>query len=83
MECEYFPMLTPQEYRIAVGDEPLDALEFDTFHGTVVSSSRVAPRAGIRPSCKAVTIWRVYWSSARGVRRPSVRRHFVGPVRDA
>lgn len=28
------PMLTPQEYRIAVGDEPLDALEFDTFHGT-------------------------------------------------
>lgn len=28
------PMLTPQEYRIAVGEEPLDALEFDTFHGT-------------------------------------------------
>jgi 2-(3-amino-3-carboxypropyl)histidine synthase len=28
------PMLTPQEYRIAVGDEPLEALEFDTFHGT-------------------------------------------------
>ncbi|WP_148415739.1 diphthamide biosynthesis enzyme Dph2 [Haloferax sp. KTX1] len=28
------PMLTPQEYRIAVGDEPLDSLEFDTFHGT-------------------------------------------------
>ncbi|MFB6070880.1 MAG: diphthamide biosynthesis enzyme Dph2 [Halanaeroarchaeum sp.] len=28
------PMLTPQEYRIAVGDEPMDALEFDTFHGT-------------------------------------------------
>jgi 2-(3-amino-3-carboxypropyl)histidine synthase len=28
------PMLTPREYRIAVGDEPLDALEFDTFHGT-------------------------------------------------
>ncbi|WP_410764505.1 diphthamide biosynthesis enzyme Dph2 [Haloferax sp. DFSO60] len=28
------PMLTPQEYRIAVGQEPLDALEFDTFHGT-------------------------------------------------
>ncbi|KAB1188343.1 MULTISPECIES: diphthamide biosynthesis enzyme Dph2 [Haloferax] len=28
------PMLTPQEYRIAVGDEPLDSLKFDTFHGT-------------------------------------------------
>ncbi|MFB6081390.1 MAG: diphthamide biosynthesis enzyme Dph2 [Halanaeroarchaeum sp.] len=28
------PLLTPQEYRIAVGDEPMDALEFDTFHGT-------------------------------------------------
>ncbi|WP_440991069.1 diphthamide biosynthesis enzyme Dph2 [Haloarchaeobius baliensis] len=28
------PMLTPQEYRIAIGEEPLDALEFDTFHGT-------------------------------------------------
>ncbi|RLM94472.1 diphthamide biosynthesis enzyme Dph2 [Halobellus sp. Atlit-38R] len=28
------PMLTPQEYRIAVGDEPLDSLSFDTFHGT-------------------------------------------------
>jgi 2-(3-amino-3-carboxypropyl)histidine synthase len=28
------PMLTPQEYRIAVGDEPLEALAFDTFHGT-------------------------------------------------
>ncbi|AKU07682.1 MULTISPECIES: diphthamide biosynthesis enzyme Dph2 [Haloferax] len=28
------PMLTPQEYRIAVGDEPLDSLQFDTFHGT-------------------------------------------------
>ncbi len=28
------PLLTPQEYRIAVGDEPLDALSFDTFHGT-------------------------------------------------
>jgi 2-(3-amino-3-carboxypropyl)histidine synthase len=28
------PMLTPQEYRIAVGQEPLEALEFDTFHGT-------------------------------------------------
>jgi 2-(3-amino-3-carboxypropyl)histidine synthase len=28
------PMLTPGEYRIAVGDKPLDELEFDTFHGT-------------------------------------------------
>jgi 2-(3-amino-3-carboxypropyl)histidine synthase len=28
------PMLTPGEYRIAIGEEPLDALEFDTFHGT-------------------------------------------------
>jgi 2-(3-amino-3-carboxypropyl)histidine synthase len=28
------PVVTPQEYRIAVGEEPLDALEFDTFHGT-------------------------------------------------
>jgi len=28
------PLLTPQEYRIAIGDQPLDALEFDTFHGT-------------------------------------------------
>jgi len=28
------PMLTPQEYRIAVGEQPLDSLEFDTFHGT-------------------------------------------------
>jgi 2-(3-amino-3-carboxypropyl)histidine synthase len=28
------PMVTPQEYRIAIGEEPLDALEFDTFHGT-------------------------------------------------
>ena len=28
------PMLTPGEYEIAVGNEPLDALEFDTFHGT-------------------------------------------------
>ncbi|MFB6093793.1 MAG: diphthamide biosynthesis enzyme Dph2 [Halanaeroarchaeum sp.] len=28
------PMLTPQEYRIAIGEEPMDALEFDTFHGT-------------------------------------------------
>jgi 2-(3-amino-3-carboxypropyl)histidine synthase len=28
------PMLTPDEYEIAVGNKPLDALEFDTFHGT-------------------------------------------------
>ena len=28
------PLLTPQEYRIAIGDEPMDALEFDTFEGT-------------------------------------------------
>jgi len=28
------PMVTPQEYRIAIGEEPLEALEFDTFHGT-------------------------------------------------
>jgi 2-(3-amino-3-carboxypropyl)histidine synthase len=28
------PMLTPQEYRIAIGEEDLEALEFDTFHGT-------------------------------------------------
>jgi len=28
------PMLTPGEYEIAVGNEPLDELEFDTFHGT-------------------------------------------------
>jgi 2-(3-amino-3-carboxypropyl)histidine synthase len=28
------PLLTPQEYRIAIGEEPMDALEFDTFHGT-------------------------------------------------
>ncbi|MFQ3320736.1 MAG: 2-(3-amino-3-carboxypropyl)histidine synthase [Natronomonas sp.] len=28
------PMLTPQEYRIAIGEEPLENLEFDTFHGT-------------------------------------------------
>ncbi|WP_436343609.1 diphthamide biosynthesis enzyme Dph2 [Natronorubrum sp. FCH18a] len=28
------PMLTPGEYRIAVGDEPLNSLSFDTFHGT-------------------------------------------------
>jgi 2-(3-amino-3-carboxypropyl)histidine synthase len=28
------PMLTPQEYRIAIGEEPLEDLAFDTFHGT-------------------------------------------------
>jgi len=28
------PMLTPDEYEIAVGNEPLDSLQFDTFHGT-------------------------------------------------
>ncbi|MFD1512647.1 diphthamide biosynthesis enzyme Dph2 [Halomarina rubra] len=28
------PMLTPGEYQIAVGEEPLDSLSFDTFHGT-------------------------------------------------
>jgi len=28
------PMLTPGEYEIAVGNRPLDELEFDTFHGT-------------------------------------------------
>ena len=28
------PMLTPGEYEIAVGNEPLEALSFDTFHGT-------------------------------------------------
>ncbi len=28
------PMLTPGEYEIAVGNKPLDELEFDTFHGT-------------------------------------------------
>ncbi|WP_435345485.1 diphthamide biosynthesis enzyme Dph2 [Haloarchaeobius sp. HRN-SO-5] len=28
------PMLTPQEYRIAIGEEPLEDLSFDTFHGT-------------------------------------------------
>jgi 2-(3-amino-3-carboxypropyl)histidine synthase len=28
------PMLTPGEYEIAVGERPLDSLEFDTFHGT-------------------------------------------------
>ena len=28
------PMLTPGEYEIAIGEKPLDELEFDTFHGT-------------------------------------------------
>ncbi|MFB6095776.1 MAG: diphthamide biosynthesis enzyme Dph2 [Haloferacaceae archaeon] len=28
------PVLTPGEYEIAVGNKPLDELEFDTFHGT-------------------------------------------------
>ncbi|MFC5969757.1 diphthamide biosynthesis enzyme Dph2 [Halomarina salina] len=28
------PMLTPGEYQIAIGEEPLDSLSFDTFHGT-------------------------------------------------
>ena len=28
------PMLTPGEYRIAVGERPLESLSFDTFHGT-------------------------------------------------
>jgi 2-(3-amino-3-carboxypropyl)histidine synthase len=28
------PMLTPGEYRIAIGEKPLDELSFDTFHGT-------------------------------------------------
>jgi 2-(3-amino-3-carboxypropyl)histidine synthase len=28
------PMLTPGEYKIAIGEEPLDSLSFDTFHGT-------------------------------------------------
>jgi len=28
------PMLTPGEYRIAIGEKPLDQLSFDTFHGT-------------------------------------------------
>ncbi len=30
----HVPMLTPGEYEIAVGNKPLDELEFDTFHGT-------------------------------------------------
>jgi 2-(3-amino-3-carboxypropyl)histidine synthase len=28
------PMLTPGEYEIAIGERPLEDLEFDTFHGT-------------------------------------------------
>ena len=28
------PMLTPGEYEIAIGEKPLEDLEFDTFHGT-------------------------------------------------
>jgi 2-(3-amino-3-carboxypropyl)histidine synthase len=28
------PMLTPGEYKIAIGEKPLEDLEFDTFHGT-------------------------------------------------
>ena len=28
------PMLTPGEYKIAIGEKPLEELEFDTFHGT-------------------------------------------------
>jgi 2-(3-amino-3-carboxypropyl)histidine synthase len=28
------PMLTPGEYKIAIGEKPLESLEFDTFHGT-------------------------------------------------
>lgn len=28
------PLVTPGEYRIAIGEEPLDSLSFDTFHGT-------------------------------------------------
>jgi len=28
------PMVTPGEYQIAVGHEPLESLSFDTFHGT-------------------------------------------------
>ena len=28
------PLLTPGEYDLAVGNKPLDQLEFDTFHGT-------------------------------------------------
>jgi 2-(3-amino-3-carboxypropyl)histidine synthase len=27
-------MLTPGEYKIAIGEKPLEELEFDTFHGT-------------------------------------------------
>jgi 2-(3-amino-3-carboxypropyl)histidine synthase len=28
------PMVTPDEYRIAIGERPLESLSFDTFHGT-------------------------------------------------
>lgn len=28
------PLLTPGEYRIAIGEKPLDELAFDTYHGT-------------------------------------------------
>jgi 2-(3-amino-3-carboxypropyl)histidine synthase len=28
------PLLTPGEYRIAIGEKPLEDLQFDTFHGT-------------------------------------------------
>ncbi|MFB6085484.1 MAG: diphthamide biosynthesis enzyme Dph2 [Halodesulfurarchaeum sp.] len=28
------PLLTPQEYRIAIGEEPMESLGFDTFEGT-------------------------------------------------
>ncbi|WP_181686137.1 diphthamide biosynthesis enzyme Dph2 [Halorhabdus salina] len=28
------PMLTPGEYEMAIGEKPLEDLEFDTFHGT-------------------------------------------------
>lgn len=28
------PLLTPDEYEIAIGNKPLDSLSFDTFHGT-------------------------------------------------
>jgi len=28
------PMLTPGEYKAAIGEKPLDSIEFDTFHDT-------------------------------------------------
>ncbi len=28
------PLLTPGEYKIAIGEKPMDSLSFDTFHGT-------------------------------------------------